>query len=48
MSQEFNRGIALGIIGSYFLVGPILGVIKLSSVEIYVTIVLAAYLFFKN
>lgn len=48
MGSEMNKGLAIGMLISFFLLGPILGALRIGSVEIYVTIGLAIYLFLKN
>ena len=46
MGVDMNKGIAIGILGSYFLIGPVLNALKIGGAEIYITIGLAIYLFF--
>lgn len=48
MSQEFNRGIALGLILSYFVIGAVLNAVKLGWLTVYITIGLAVYFFLKK
>jgi len=45
MGKEFNKGIAVGMLVSFFLVGNVLNAIKLGSWETIATIGIAAYLF---
>ena len=48
MSQEFNRGIALGLILSFFVIGNVLNAVKLGWLALYATIGLAIYFFIKK
>ena len=48
MSQEFNRGIALGLILSYFVLGNVLNALGLGWLALYATIGLAIYFFIKK
>ena len=48
MASEFNKGISVGLLISFFIIGNVLNALKLGWLTIYATIGLAIYLFIKK
>lgn len=48
MSSEMEKGIAIGLLISFFIISNIFNVLGLGWLAIYATIALAAYLFIKK